>query len=244
MGHASSIAPAPRYAERREWIREYFDRTAVDAWARLTSDAPVGRIRASVRAGRDRMRALLLARLPDDCTGLRVLDAGCGAGQIAMALARRGATVTAVDLSPTLVALAQERASHEPGAERLTFLAGDMLNPSLGRFDYVVAMDSLIHYGLPDAVAALGALAPRVSRAMLTTFAPRTRALAAMHALGRWFPRRSRSPSIEPVVEAELRARLAATPALAGWTADPTEGATSGFYKSRLIELRRTEAHP
>ena len=41
------------YRERRGQIETYFDRTAVQAWARLTSDAPVGRVRATVRAGRD-----------------------------------------------------------------------------------------------------------------------------------------------------------------------------------------------
>ena len=40
------------YLERRGQIEDYFDRTAVQAWERLTSDAPVGRIRATVRAGR------------------------------------------------------------------------------------------------------------------------------------------------------------------------------------------------
>ena len=49
-------------------------------WERLTSDAPVSRIRQTVREGRDRMRALMLSRLPEDLRGARVLDAGCGAG--------------------------------------------------------------------------------------------------------------------------------------------------------------------
>ena len=40
------------YEERRREVETYFDRTAVDAWSRLTSNAPVGRIRATVRAGR------------------------------------------------------------------------------------------------------------------------------------------------------------------------------------------------
>ena len=61
------------YLERRGELETYFDRTAVEAWARLTSDAPVGRIRATVRAGRDRMRATLLDWLPTDLTRL----AGC-----------------------------------------------------------------------------------------------------------------------------------------------------------------------
>ena len=51
------------YQQRRGQIENYFDRTAAAAWATLTSDAPVGRIRTTVRAGRDRMRAILVAWL-------------------------------------------------------------------------------------------------------------------------------------------------------------------------------------
>ncbi|MFC6050870.1 magnesium protoporphyrin IX methyltransferase, partial [Methylobacterium hispanicum] len=36
------------YDARRGELTTYFDRTAADAWARLTSDAPVSRIRATV----------------------------------------------------------------------------------------------------------------------------------------------------------------------------------------------------
>ena len=44
------------YAESRERLRDYFDRTASETWAKLTSDAPVFRIRETVRAGRAEMR--------------------------------------------------------------------------------------------------------------------------------------------------------------------------------------------
>ena len=76
--------PNTSYLERREQIETYFDRTAAQAWERLTSTAPVGRIRATVRAGRDQMRGTLLGWLPDDMRGLRLLDAGCGTGALAM----------------------------------------------------------------------------------------------------------------------------------------------------------------
>ena len=36
------------YRERRGELETYFDRTAVEAWSRLTSDAPLGRIRETV----------------------------------------------------------------------------------------------------------------------------------------------------------------------------------------------------
>src|SRR5580704_12392132 len=107
------IVTPTSFQERRGQIETYFDRTAVQAWARLTSDAPVGRIRASVRAGRDRMRATLLSWLPADLDGARVLDAGCGTGALAVEAALRGAQVLAIDLSPTLVDLARERQPQE-----------------------------------------------------------------------------------------------------------------------------------
>ncbi|MDZ7813542.1 MAG: methyltransferase domain-containing protein [Ideonella sp.] len=97
------------YQQRRGEIETYFDRTAVKAWERLTSTDPVGRIRSSVRAGRDQMRATLLGWLPADMHGMRLLDAGCGTGALALESAQRGAQVLAIDLSPTLVDIARER---------------------------------------------------------------------------------------------------------------------------------------
>jgi magnesium-protoporphyrin O-methyltransferase len=227
--------PATSYTTRRAWIEDYFDRTAAAAWARLTSDQPVGRIRGSVRAGRDRMRQLLSAWLPDDLSGARVLDAGCGTGQLARELAARGAHVVAVDLSPTLVQLARERMPADSGPGTLEFRSGDMLSPRLGRFDYVVAMDSLIHYQVDDAVTALASLAARTARSILFTFAPRTPALTVMHAVGRWFPRGHRSPAIEPVAESRLRRRLRAESALRGWQVAWTGSVRTAFYRSQAV---------
>ena len=118
------------YTERRGEIETYFDRTAADAWARLTSDAPVGRVRASVRAGRDRMRGTLLSWLPADLRGRRVLDAGCGTGALAVEAAHRGAEVLAIDLSPTLVDLARERQPRFDSGGSIDFRFGDMLDPT------------------------------------------------------------------------------------------------------------------
>ncbi len=231
------------YLERRGQLEAYFDRTAVEAWKKLTSDAPVGRIRATVRAGRDRMRNTLLSWLPEDLSGRRVLDAGCGTGAMAVALAERGAEVTAVDLSPTLVELARERAAAdgarggEPG--RITFVAGDMLDPAFGSFDHVVAMDSLIHYGTADLVGMIGRLSERTERSLLFTVAPRTPALAAMHALGRVFPRGNRAPAIVPVAETRLQRLLDEAPGLSHWRRGWDERVLSGFYISQAQEIYR-----
>jgi len=225
------------YQQRRGQIANYFDRTAAEAWSRMTSDAPLGRIRRTVRAGRTQMREILLDWLPADLTGRRVLDAGCGTGALAVAMAQRGAEVIAVDLSPTLIELAHERKPADLGPERLKFLVGDLLDPVLGDFNHVVAMDSLIHYEAEDALRVIAGLAGRTDGSMVFTFAPRTPLLALMHALGRIFPKGDRAPAIEPISEAALRSRLGEKESLAGWRVARTQRIISGFYTSQAIEL-------
>jgi len=227
------------YATRRSQLTQYFDRTAVDAWARLTSDAPVSRIRATVRAGRDAMRETLLSWLPDDLTGRRILDAGCGTGALSLEAAQRGAEVVAIDVSPTLVGLARERLADHPAAARIDFRVGCMLDTSLGRFDHVVAMDSLIHYATPDIVRALAELSLRADGSMVFTVAPRTPLLTLMHWTGRAFPRADRAPAIVPVAESTLRRRVAAEPVLSGFALARTHRVNSGFYLSQAFELAR-----
>ena len=225
------------YLERRGELQTYFDRTAVDAWARLTSDAPVGRIRATVRAGRDEMRSTLLSWLPANMSGARLLDAGCGTGALSVEAARRGARVVAIDLSPTLVSVARERIPFDLDSTAVEFRAGDMLDPGLGRFDFVVAMDSLIHYRPADTCRIMAGLAARTGEMLLVTFAPKTPALAAMHAVGRLFPRGDRAPAIEPVAERKLRKLLMSEDSLDRWQLGRSRRVTSGFYKSHALEL-------
>jgi magnesium-protoporphyrin O-methyltransferase len=227
------------YEQRRGQIETYFDRTAMAAWARLTSTAPVSGIRATVRAGRDNMRNTLLSWLPDDMRGMRLLDAGCGTGALALEAASRGADVTAIDLSPQLVALAAERAATHRAAARIHFSSGDMTDPALGRFDYVVCMDSIIHYRAEDAVSALGRLAARTDRAILFTFAPRTALLGTMLTVGKLFPRGDKSPAIEPQSEKKLRKIIAADQKFAGFTTGRSARVTSGFYFSQAMEVRK-----
>jgi len=227
------------YLARRGQLETYFDRTAADAWKRLTSDAPVSGIRATVRAGRDRMRATLMSWLPADLRGKRVLDAGCGTGALAVEAARRGAHVVAVDLAGTLVSLAGERTPGNLNGGNIEFRVGDMTDPALGQFDHVVGMDSLIHYPAPDMARVVAGLAARSTASVLFTFAPRTPLLSMMHATGRLFPRGDRAPSIEPVRPATITRLLRGDPALAGWRVARTERIASGFYTSQALELVR-----
>ncbi|MEO1793633.1 MAG: magnesium protoporphyrin IX methyltransferase [Pseudomonadota bacterium] len=226
------------YETRRGALKSYFDGTANEAWSRLTSDAPVSGIRQTVRAGRDAMRETLLAMLPQDLAGARVLDAGCGTGALAVELARRGADVVAVDLSPKLIEIAKERLPSDLGLGRIVFVSGDML-ADYDVFDATVAMDSLIHYETPDLVRALEVLSQRTTMQIAFTYAPRTTGLTLMHAAGKLFPRGDRSPAIVPVREAAIRSAIAKSALMTGWGIGDAHRVTSGFYISSAMEVSR-----
>jgi magnesium-protoporphyrin O-methyltransferase len=228
---------ATSYLNRRNQIETYFDRTAAATWAKLTSDAPVSRIRATVRKGRDEMRGILLAQLPQDLRGCRLLDAGCGTGALAIEAASRGADVTAIDISPTLVDIALQRAPAFTNGGRIRFLAGDMVDPALGTFDHTVAMDSLIHYRHDDMLVMIEKLAAITNAGLHFTYAPRTTLLAIMHAAGQLFPRGDRSPAIEPISTPKLVASIETSPRLASWFVGRSAAVSQGFYKSNAQEL-------
>ncbi|ABM62397.1 magnesium protoporphyrin IX methyltransferase [Halorhodospira halophila] len=232
--------PTESYQQRRSRVTTYFDRTATKAWERLTSDAPVSGVRATVRAGRGEMRQTLLDWLPADLTGERVLDAGCGPGELSVEAARRGAHVVGVDVSQNLIDIAHQRRPADLGTGELEYHVGDMLDPDWGEFDRVVSMDVLIHYPCADAVAALAGLAKRTRRQMVFTFAPRTPLLATMHAVGQLFPQGDRSPAIEPVAERRLRRAIGEDATLgSGWEIGRTRKIARGFYISQALELQR-----
>ncbi len=220
------------YAQFRGNLETYFDRTAAKAWEQLTSDAPVGGIRATVRAGRTEMRETLLSWLPADMRGLRLLDAGCGTGALAVAAAARGADVVAIDVAGSLVKIARDRA---PADATIDWRVGDMCDPALGRFDHVVAMDSLIHYKAFDIVAVVQQLAERTGGSIAFTFAPQTPLLMAMLGLGRLFPRANRSPAILPVRDRLLRTLIRG--ALPQARIGRDRRVSASFYTSHAIEV-------
>ena len=216
------------YSATLSRVEQYFDGTATKVWERLTSDAPVSRIRQTVREGRDRMRALMLSRLPDDLRGARVLDAGCGAGQMTAELAARGADVVAVDISPALVEIARARLP-EADAGRVTFASGDM-TADHGPFDHVMAMDSLIYYGTDDLASALERLG-RNAGSVVFTVAPKTAFLMAFWTMGKLFPRADRSPVMVPHDFATLNTAT-------NGKLTRIDRVSTGFYISECLEYR------
>jgi SAM-dependent methyltransferase len=120
--------------------------------------------------------------------GTRLLDAGCGAGLLALLASLRGARVTAVDASPGLLVIARQRLPaadvREGDLEALPFADGS--------YDAVVAVNSVFYAA--DMGAAMGELvrvARRGGRVVITAWGPPEKCdflTAVMPALGPLMP--------------------------------------------------------
>jgi SAM-dependent methyltransferase len=108
------------------------------------------------------------ARLVDALAGRasRILDAGCGTGRVAAALAARGHQVLGVDLDPSLVAAGLRQYPGLPLAE-LDLLS---LSPVFGSFDLIVSAGNVMVYLTPGTERA-------VVSAMASVLAPGGRAV-------------------------------------------------------------------
>jgi len=109
-----------------------------------------------------------------DVAGLDLLDVGTGTSRHAIALAARGAHVTAVDFSDEMLAKARAK----PGAERVRWIAHDVLTPlpfAAASFDRVLSGLVIEHIpvaALAGFFAELGRVARPGGRIVVTAMHP------------------------------------------------------------------------
>ena len=190
------------YLAKRARLENYFNEVSSDAWDKLTSNEPVSFVRQLVREGREKMQIAILEQLPHDLKGMRILDAGCGTGVLSRMLDERGAEVVGVDISDKLIDVAKNRSAANKNIE---YFSGDMKEQSFGNFDYIIAMDSLIHYSPEDTVSSISEFSKRANNSVLFTVIPSTFVLRTKLRLGKCFPRSERSPEIVPIELDKLR---------------------------------------
>jgi ubiquinone biosynthesis O-methyltransferase len=91
----------------------------------------------------ERLESQLILELVGDVGGRRVLDVGCGDGELALELTKRGAVVTGIDASAAMIDAAKRRATQHN--VDITFQVGtaEQLPFSAERFDVVTAITIL-----------------------------------------------------------------------------------------------------
>lgn len=114
-----------------------------------------GQFRRQVRAGEFALNPFEEWVLPH--LAGRVLDLGCGLGNLSLAAARRGCEVLAVDASPTAIEHLEAVARAED--LRLTPVLADVERFEIpGTFDAIVAIGLLMFLPCPDAASMLGGI--------------------------------------------------------------------------------------
>jgi S-adenosylmethionine-dependent methyltransferase len=143
----------------------------------------LGKVRDVVR--QELVYRQLIGHLPEGSGPLRVLDAGCGQGTQALALARLGHEVVGLDLSEELLESARQAVAREPEEvrQRVTFVSGDMLilgDDHVGGYDLVCCHGVAMY--LQSLEAATLALVRAARPGALVSLLTRNRASIAMRA--------------------------------------------------------------
>jgi ubiquinone biosynthesis O-methyltransferase len=98
---------------------------------------------SEVGATTERLERELIFQLVGDVRGLRVLDVGCGDGDLAVSLWQRGAAVFGIDVSKAMIEAAQVRAKGHGAEIAFQVAAADRLPFPADSFDVVVAVTIL-----------------------------------------------------------------------------------------------------
>lgn len=139
--------------------------------------------------------------------GADVLDVGCGDGENAVLLARLGARVTGIDVSPGAVELARKRARLDGVGDRTRFVCAPVSAAHLeaAQFD-VVWVDNVLHHLLDELPATLSALCGWAKRgALFVAIEPINRA-PALRRLRQLVPiRTDATPDERPLEQRDLQ---------------------------------------
>jgi 2-polyprenyl-3-methyl-5-hydroxy-6-metoxy-1,4-benzoquinol methylase len=134
-----------------ERARSYFDALApeYDRAFALTGRDPltafVNRFfRGRTFARRMRLLESLFGRL--GMTGRKVLDLGCGSGQVSLLAASMGASVEGIDIAPSMLAIARESAQRAGLQDRVLFGEGDIALVPLREADIVLLVGVVEYY--------------------------------------------------------------------------------------------------
>ena len=198
-----------------EWKAYWQGQTHMPAWD-YTSQIVLEVLRASIGS----------------ITDTAVLETGCGTGRISLALARAGARVSCIDISPEAAALAK-RLFGEAGVPIQVSVASlfELPFPS-GRFDVVWNAGVLEHFSEPERADALRELLRVVKPGgLVITLNPYR--FAGLYRLGKWLAERAGK---WPYGHEDPVATL--TAASAGLPCRASKEYSTGFYVILIESLR------
>jgi 2-polyprenyl-3-methyl-5-hydroxy-6-metoxy-1,4-benzoquinol methylase len=146
-------------SRQQRWREEqsFFDQTAAEIDLAAMDPLALRRYAGPLRR---RFSKEFRLRLLGDLRGKKLLDVGCGEGSNGVLLAKLGAEVTGIDISPRSIQVARQRAEINQVAAQCRFICSPLETAELANdsFDLIWG-DGILHHVLPDLPAVLGRLA-------------------------------------------------------------------------------------
>ncbi len=174
----------------------------------------------------------------------RVLDVGCGGGLLSEAMAKAGATVTALDLAPELVKVARLHAL-ESGVEvdyRVQSVEA-LASAEPGSFDAVTCMEMLEHVPDPAAILAACATLLRPGGRLFVSTINRTPAAFALAIVGAEYVARLLPAGTHRYSEFIRPSELAAWLRGAGLELEDVSGLMYEPWRNAARLVRRTDVN-
>lgn len=192
----------------RRWNEEaaFFDRAAERVETASLILDPLALQRYSRTVLRRRFNKEYRFRVLGPLQGKALLDVGCGSGQNSVMLARMGARVTGIDVSPGAIDVARRRAAVNGVADRIRFLCTPIEKAPLvdGEFD-IVWGDGILHHVLDDLELVVNHLVRCVKPEGLLVFSEPVNLSPMLRRIRRRIPiRTDATPGERPMLRAEL----------------------------------------
>ena len=223
-------------------VKNYFDTVGFERWNKIYGETEeVNKVQLDIREGHQQTVDKVLDWVKDeDLAGVTVCDAGCGTGSLAIPLALKGASVSASDISSSMVGEAERRydelvANGAKAPETAPKFEAMGLEDASGKYDMVTCIDVMIHYPKDRVDGMINHLASLSSKKLIISFAPKTMAYLILKRVGELFPGPSKATRAYLHDESDVEVALKA----AGFKVKRREMTATSFYFSRLLECER-----
>ncbi len=165
------MADEPLRDRDERWREEaaFFDKTAAEIDLKPIDPLALRRYSGPLRR---RFSMEYRLRVPDGLRGKKVLDVGCGDGTNSVLLARLGADVTGIDISPKLIEIAKSRAEINHVADTCRFVCSplEIADLPVHSFD-IVWGDAVLHHLIPELPVLMERMTQFAKPGALTIFA-------------------------------------------------------------------------
>jgi magnesium-protoporphyrin O-methyltransferase len=156
-------------------VRKYFETSGFSRWTAIYGSGDIPPIWKVIRDGHDRALQTVTSWIANS-KGHTALDAGCGTGNLSIALANHGFEVDAFDVSAPMIHFAKYINAGRTKGIAPQFMVGDIaaLAGKDRCYDIVCCLDVLFHYPYEEVRDMLTRLAGLAGHKVVGSFALRT----------------------------------------------------------------------